>query len=793
MDQKLLDAIEQLKRGEERGFNYIYSMTCQSVYSQASNYLKNKADVEDVVQAVYIAVYQSIGTLNDPNAFYGWLKMIVRNQACSVIRRFKDDVSLEEGMEEYQGVEWEQSTDMSTMPESSAEQKAVSEMVANIIEDMPDPYKSVITMSLYENMTQEEIAKALDCPVNTVKTWNRKAKEIMKSKVEAIEKRDGVRLHALSIPTILLAYKLLAEREPMKAKAAESVLDGIRQTLTPVTSVTSGMMFDADGNLITMGNTGGEAFAQTPGVFTEFSTNIAESSASVVESLAVPAAKTATKGVGLGAKIAGLSAKAKAIAAVGTLVVGGATAVVTPKVIDAVNDNKIAVEAPATPGLSHALIDESVGTKPEQMPDIKQEVDTVITPDIVPEATPTITPEVVEEEKVFENIRYIIKNGEATILGLINDSQLENLIIPEQIEGCPVTRIAEGAFAGNRVLKTVEMPNSVVEVGKSTFRSCSSLEMIKLSDSLKNIPRDFCCLCKNLKEIEFPQALETIELGAFADNEKLERVVLKSAKTIGDKAFYRCKNLREVVFPDNLEQIGKQAFSDCDLLNEVVFQNGLKKIDTYAFAGCSTITEIIMPDSLELLGENAFDSCTSLVRIELSKGLKQLPRALFYRCTALEKIVVPGNIETIGRDVWGYNSKLKNVVIQDGVKTIGYAAFYECDSLEEISFPDSVTKFEDRVFLGCGNLKRVNLPSKLQNLPERVFGGCTSLYELELPGSVTTIGQEAFWYCGIQKIHLHDTLSRIDDYAFPQKVPYMSADPGSYAETWAVDHGYISE
>jgi len=793
MDQKLLDAIEQLKRGEERGFNYIYSMTCQSVYSQASNYLKNKADVEDVVQAVYIAVYQSIGTLNDPNAFYGWLKMIVRNQACSVIRRFKDDVSLEEGMEEYQGVEWEQSTDMSTMPESSAEQKAVSEMVANIIEDMPDPYKSVITMSLYENMTQEEIAKALDCPVNTVKTWNRKAKEIMKSKVEAIEKRDGVRLHALSIPTILLAYKLLAKREPMKAKAAESVLDGIRQTLNPVTSVTSGMMFDADGNIIPMGNTGGEAFAQTPGVFTGFSTNVAESSASVVESLAVPAAKTATKGVGLGAKIAGLSAKAKAIAAVGTLVVGGATAVVTPKVIDAVNDNKIAVEAPATPGLSHALIDESVGTKPEQMPDIKQEVDTVITPDIVPEATPTITPEVVEEEKVFENIRYIIKNGEATILGLINDSQLENLVIPEQIEGCPVTRIAEGAFAGCDVLKTVEMPNSVVEVGESTFRSCSSLEMIKLSDSLKNIPRDFCYLCKNLKEIEFPQALQTIEWGAFADNEKLERVVLKSAKTIGGRAFYRCKNLREVVFPDNLEQIGEQAFSDCDLLNEVVFQNGLKKIDTYAFAGCSTITEIIMPDSLELLGENAFDSCTSLVRIELSKGLKQLPRALFYRCTALEKIVVPGNIETIGRDVWGYNSKLKNVVIQDGVKTIGYAAFYECDSLEEISFPDSVTKFEDRVFLGCGNLKRVNLPSKLQNLPERVFGGCTSLYELELPGSVTTIGQEAFWYCGIQKIHLHDTLSRIDDYAFPQKVPYMSADPGSYAETWAVDHGYISE
>jgi len=880
MDQKLLDAIEQLKRGEERGFNYIYSTTCRLVYFQASTYLKNNADVEDLVQAVYIAVYQSIGTLNDPNAFYGWLKMIVRNQAGSMLRKFKDDVSLEEGMEEYQGVAWEETTDINVMPETAAEQKAVSEMVANIIEELPDPYKSVVTMSVYENMTMEEIAGVLDCPVGTVKTWNRKAKEMMKSKVEAIEKKDGVRLHALSIPTILLAFKLLSEREPMKAKAAESVLSEIKRAVNPIASAT-------------------EIVSESVGAVSE----LASGAATVAQTVAVPAAKS----VGLGAKIAGLSMKAKAIAAVGTLVVGGVTAVAVPKVMDIVSNRQ--VEASVTPGLSQESSDESVATTAPE-PTLTQAPESTPTFTPTPEVKPYVMTE--EEQKTLENLRYSIEDGEVTILGLIKDSQLEELVIPEQIEGCPVTKIAKSAFTGNSVIKTVKMPDSIIEVGESTFRSCSSLETIKLSDSLKTIPKDLCYRCNNLKEIEFPQALETIEWGAFADNEKLERVVLKSAKTIGDKAFYRCDGLREVVFPDNLEAIGENAFADCESLKEVVFQNGLKTIGIYAFGGCDalktvempnsvvevgestfrscsslemiklsdslktipqdlcyrcenlkevefpqaletiewgafaendklervvlksaktigdkaffrcyalrevvfpdnleaigenafaaceSLKEVILPDSLKTLGKEAFSYCGSITHIEISNGLKELPDAAFFLCSSLEEIVIPGNIEIIGSSVFGRNKMLKDVEMQEGVRTIGSFAFQRCESLETISFPDTVMVFEECVFDRCYNLKKVNIPPEVQTLPKGMFNECSALEEFVLPETVTRIEESAFYcyYEGMKAIHLHGKLDYIADNAFTKvfgKVPFMSVERGSYAEKWAVEHGYISE
>ena len=131
MNQELLNAIEQLKRGEEAGFNYIYSETHKLVYFQARGHLKNEQDVEDLVQAVYISMYQSIHTLKEPEAFYGWLKTIVRNQAGMILRKFKDEISLEEGMEGKQGIDELSAFDLDSMPEASAEQKAVSEIVAD--------------------------------------------------------------------------------------------------------------------------------------------------------------------------------------------------------------------------------------------------------------------------------------------------------------------------------------------------------------------------------------------------------------------------------------------------------------------------------------------------------------------------------------------------------------------------------------------------------------------------------------------------------------------------------------
>ena len=61
------------------------------------------------------------------------------------------------------------------------------------------------------------------------------------------------------------------------------------------------------------------------------------------------------------------------------------------------------------------------------------------------------------------------------ILGLVESSVSTNLVIPNEIEGVTNIKIANYAFDGNTIIKTVDLGNSVTYIGSYAFRNCSSL------------------------------------------------------------------------------------------------------------------------------------------------------------------------------------------------------------------------------------------------------------------------------------------------------------------------------
>lgn len=80
----LKTAIAQAVKGDERGFAYLYEQTCQKKYYLALQYMKNKEAAEDVLQEAYLKAFQKLPTLQNPEAFEGWLGMIVaiRRKIC---------------------------------------------------------------------------------------------------------------------------------------------------------------------------------------------------------------------------------------------------------------------------------------------------------------------------------------------------------------------------------------------------------------------------------------------------------------------------------------------------------------------------------------------------------------------------------------------------------------------------------------------------------------------------------------------------------------------------------------
>ncbi|MBQ3550940.1 MAG: leucine-rich repeat protein [Clostridia bacterium] len=79
-------------------------------------------------------------------------------------------------------------------------------------------------------------------------------------------------------------------------------------------------------------------------------------------------------------------------------------------------------------------------------------------------------------EKVVGTVSYEIKDYEAALIGF--DSPLKDVVIPESIDGRPVTVIGEGVFANNQNIISVTVPDSVAKIENFAFYNCASLDEI---------------------------------------------------------------------------------------------------------------------------------------------------------------------------------------------------------------------------------------------------------------------------------------------------------------------------
>ena len=137
-------------------------------------------------------------------------------------------------------------------------------------------------------------------------------------------------------------------------------------------------------------------------------------------------------------------------------------------------------------------------------------------------------------------------------------STIKDVVIPEKINGVPVTSIGEKAFYTNS-LTSVVIPDSVTSIGNSAFR--------------KN----------KLTSVIIPNSVATINGGAFSENNLTSVVIPDSLTTIAGEAF-RKNNLTSVVIPDSVTSIGNWAFQSNNLTS-VVIPDSVTTIGQYAFAG----------------------------------------------------------------------------------------------------------------------------------------------------------------------------------------------------------------
>lgn len=116
-----------------------------------------------------------------------------------------------------------------------------------------------------------------------------------------------------------------------------------------------------------------------------------------------------------------------------------------------------------------------------------------------------------------------------------------DIVVPQEIDGVPVTRIS---LSGNAIT-SVSLPDSVTSLNVH----CSSLTEIKIPDSVRVIDDFAFSGCKSLSSVELPENLTDLGCNTFEDCTSLKSIYIPKVFYIGDGAFSGCSSLTDIYIP----------------------------------------------------------------------------------------------------------------------------------------------------------------------------------------------------------------------------------------------------
>ena len=193
------ELVEQTKKGDMDAFEKLYTQTNRSVYFTALKLLANEDNAKDVMQDTYITAIEKLGELQDGAKFPQWVNAIAVNKCRRYFRKPAED-SLDEQTE--QG--FDLSDDASFIPEeyvtNEVKRKVVMDIITRVLSDVQ---RQTVIMYYYNEMSLEQIAQVMDCPVKTVSSRLVSSREKIKEAVLIYEKKQGDRLHCVAVVPIL--------------------------------------------------------------------------------------------------------------------------------------------------------------------------------------------------------------------------------------------------------------------------------------------------------------------------------------------------------------------------------------------------------------------------------------------------------------------------------------------------------------------------------------------------------------------------------------------------------------
>jgi RNA polymerase sigma-70 factor (ECF subfamily) len=178
-------------------FESLFTAVMNTAYGVAMRYCRNQADAEDLVQEAALLAHRGFDSFESGTNFRAWFLKILTNCFFSKRRKEKSRPvvsDLDDTPDLYLYARSGQAGFPTQGPDPAAEllETLGTERITDAIGRLPEEYRVVSTLYFMEDLSYEEIARILECPIGTVRSRLHRGRKMLQKALWQVAEEDGI-------------------------------------------------------------------------------------------------------------------------------------------------------------------------------------------------------------------------------------------------------------------------------------------------------------------------------------------------------------------------------------------------------------------------------------------------------------------------------------------------------------------------------------------------------------------------------------------------------------------------
>lgn len=174
------DIVAGCRQGNRRSQQQLYQLYAKAMFNIAHRILNTREEAEDILQDAFVDVFTKLDSFRGDSSIGAWIKRIVINKSINAVKKKR---LLTTDLEVVRGGAFRQAPDVFQEEESTFPYTV--RQVQDAIERLPDGYRVVFSLYLFEGYSHKEIASELGISESTSKSQFSRAKRKVRQLVES--------------------------------------------------------------------------------------------------------------------------------------------------------------------------------------------------------------------------------------------------------------------------------------------------------------------------------------------------------------------------------------------------------------------------------------------------------------------------------------------------------------------------------------------------------------------------------------------------------------------------------